>query len=103
MVHKQFGQSSGPLTRQQKVLNLIDDVVKDIDAEIKAHNSGTGTNGTISQLENMLNELNKMKSNMNPKMFTPYYPKAIVDSWDFNSELAKKLLDIADEYSKLKV
>ena len=62
MVHKQFGQSSGTITaKQQKVLNLIDDVVKDIDSEIKAHNSGSGTNGTISQLENILNELSKMK------------------------------------------
>ena len=104
VVHKQHGQSSGTLTaRQQKVLNLIVDVVKDINKEIQAHNNGTGTNGTISQLENMLNELNKMKLIMNPNTFIPYYPRTIVDSWDFNSELAKKLLDIADEYSKLKV
>lgn len=103
MVHQQHGQSSRTMNdRQTKVLRLIDDVSIDIANEINAHRSGNGTCGTLSQLENISIEIEKMRSILNPSEFTPYYPRAIVDSWDFASKLGAKLLDLAGEYQKLR-
>jgi len=42
-----------------------------------------------------------MKLIMNPHEFMPYYPRVIVDSWDFTSKLAIKLMNLADEYKKI--
>lgn len=94
MVHKQSRQSS-------RALILMKEIISDIDEEINAHKKGIGTNGTISQLENIRSEIEKMMSIMNAEVFAPYYPKVIVDSWDFKSKLGEKLLGLAQEYQKL--
>ena len=48
---------------------------------------------------------NKIRSlsgqNKDEKVFYPYYPKGIADSWDYKDPLAKKLLDILDIYVRL--
>lgn len=102
MVQKQSGQSSGALTvGQQKVLKLINEAIFGIDTEINAHKNGTGKDGTLSQLEIIRSEIEKMMSVMNPEAFVPYYPRVIVDSWDFNSKLGEKLIGLVHEYKKL--
>ena len=53
------------------------------------------------QLEAIVEELDKMDRIRDEKVFYPYYPKAIVDGWDYKDPLAKKLLDILDIYVRL--
>ena len=42
-----------------------------------------------------------MKDTLNSQKYMPGYPRAIVDSWDLDSDLGLKLLEIANKYSKL--
>ena len=53
------------------------------------------------QLEAIVEELDKMDRIRDEKVFYPYYPKGIADSWDYKDPLAKKLLDILDIYVRL--
>jgi len=102
MVDKRFEQPNRALTqRQLDLINHIDNTLSKIDDEIAAHKSGIGTEGTEYQLKMIKREISKMKCILDYKEFSPSYPRVIVDSWDYNSELAKKLLDIAEMYSKV--
>lgn len=99
MVHKRLEQINRALTnKQQNLINAIDNITSDIQKEVDAHRKGMGKDGTIGQLEQISIELDKMKSIMNINTFLPNYPRTIVDSWDFSSELGLRLLEIADEY-----
>lgn len=53
------------------------------------------------QLETIVEELDKMDRIRDRRVFYPYYPKGIADSWDYKDPLAKKLLDILDIYVRL--
>jgi|GEM_PF-3170576 hypothetical protein len=85
-----------------KTLNFIKEAEKvktRLEFEIKAHKLGQGKDGTISQLENFYKDIELM---IESKSHVPSYPRAIADSWDFNSELGKQLLELYDEYKKLR-
>lgn len=85
-----------------KTLNFIKEaekVKKKLVSEIKAHRLGQGKDGTISQLENFYKDIELM---IESKSHIPSYPRAITDSWDFNSELGKQLLDLYEIYKNLK-
>jgi hypothetical protein len=90
-------------TRQlNKTLNFIKEaerVKMRLEFEIKAHKLGQGKDGTISQLENFYKDIELM---IESKSHVPSYPRAIADSWDFNSELGKHLLELYEEYKKLR-
>lgn len=51
------------------------------------------------QLSSILKELEKMMDN---KGLVLYYPRMIVDTWDFNDELGSELLELAEIYKRLK-
>lgn len=85
-----------------KTVNFIKEAEKvklKLECEIKAHQLGQGKDGTISQLESFYQDIELM---IRSKSHIPSYPGAIADSWDFNSELGKQLLDLYDEYKKLR-
>lgn len=84
-----------------KTVNFLEKAEKvklKVKCEIKAHNLGQGKNGTISQLDNFYKDIELM---IECKNHIPSYPRAIADSWDFNSELGKQLLDLYEVYKKL--
>lgn len=56
---------------------------------------------TVEQLKMTIDELDKMNEIRDMKLFMPYYPKGIADSWDFNDNLGKALLDVLDIYMEL--
>ena len=58
-------------------------------------------NGTFAQLEHIRQEVEKLKTVLNPKEFSPSYPVIIVDSWDFKSALGNDLLNLHEKYKKL--
>jgi hypothetical protein len=101
MVHNQSGQSSRTIVLKQQVLMLIDKAILGINNEINKHKCGMVANGTIAQLENIRQEVEKMKTTLNSKIFLPFYPVIIVDSWDFKSILGNDLLTLAEKYKKL--
>lgn len=70
-----------------------------LENEIKAHKLGQGKDGTIIQLKNFYKDIELMIESNSHK---PSYPRAIADSWDFNSELGKQLLDLYEIYKKLR-
>lgn len=85
-----------------KTVNFIKEAEKvktKLEYEIKAHKLGQGKDGTISQLKNFYKDIELM---MECKTYTPSYPRVIADSWDFNSELGKQLLNLYEKYKKLK-
>ena len=53
------------------------------------------------QLYLILSELEKMDRIRNVRLFCPYYPHAITDSWDYSNPLGKKLLELFGLYRKL--
>ena len=55
------------------------------------------------QLEMIIGELDNMVEDKGQGTFYPYYPKGIVDCWEFDDTLGKKLMQIADIYSKLRI
>jgi hypothetical protein len=69
-----------------------------LECEIKSHKLGQGKYGTISQLENFYKDIELM---IERKSHIPSYPRAIAESWNFNSELGKQLLDLYEKYKKL--
>lgn len=84
-----------------KTVNFIEKAEKvkmKVECEINAHKLGQGKDGTISQLENFYKDIELMIEN---NSYIPSYPRAIADSWDFNSELGKQLLDLYEIYKKL--
>jgi len=52
-------------------------------------------------LDTLLNDLNKMKVVLNPKVYMPIYPRLIVEYWDEFSDMANMLLKASQEYEKL--
>ncbi|MGN0341682.1 MAG: hypothetical protein ACI4DO_02720 [Roseburia sp.] len=56
---------------------------------------------SISQLEMIIKELEKMNEVRDKDIFFPYYPKGIADCWELSDELGNKLLEILDIYKKL--
>ena len=54
------------------------------------------------QLHLILNELDKMEQIRSSHLFAPYYPRAIVDSWDFSDPLAIRLMELSKLYRALK-
>lgn len=60
-----------------------------------------GSTIPLKHIENVLTEIDKMKNNMSPEIFIPYYPRGIVESWDFNNKLGSDLLELASLYMKL--
>ncbi|MEH7235652.1 hypothetical protein [Bacillus sp. JJ1562] len=76
-----------------KTVNFIKEAEKvkmQLEFEINSHKLGQGKAGTISQLENFYKDIVLM---IESKSHIPSYPRTIVDTWAFNSELGKQLLD----------
>lgn len=63
--------------------------------EINAHKFGQGRDGTMQQLNQINYDIEQMLISKN---YNPSYPRTIIDSWDFNSELGKQLLDFYEVY-----
>ncbi len=79
-------------------INEAEEVKKKLSAEIKAHSEGVGKEGTIHQLELFYNDVEKM---IESQSHIPSYPRVIVDTWDFNSELGNQLLALFEAYKNL--
>lgn len=50
------------------------------------------------QLESIKRELREMDKVKDKKVFYPYYPKCIVDCWDFQDALGTQLMDLLKLY-----
>ena len=99
---KGYKQNSGALmNKQEQVIKLIEQAISDVEDEIQLHKSGADNNGNESQLQRIKEELKIMKDTLNPKKYMPGYSRAIVDSWDLDSELGLRLLEIVNKYKKL--
>ena len=78
---------------------LINDAKSDIE-NIRNHPETMPYYMSESQLEMIVNELDSMVCNKGQGSFFPYFPKGIADCWDYNDNLAKKLMFIAEIYQK---
>lgn len=56
---------------------------------------------TIKILEIILNDLEKMKTVLDPKAYMPVYPRLIVEYWDELSDIGNELLKASQSYEKL--
>jgi len=86
---------------EYEVLRLLDKAISDVQSEINKHKSGIIANGTTAQLECIYKEIKRMKTVLNPEVFSPSYPRIIVDSWDFKSTLGNDLLILFEKYKEL--
>ena len=66
--------------------------------EIDLVNKGL-SHKSYEQLKSILEELEKM---LNEKGLSTYYPRIIVDSWDFNDQLGLELLELEELYKRWK-
>ncbi|MBU4405658.1 MAG: hypothetical protein L6428_10490 [Candidatus Aminicenantes bacterium] len=81
-----------------QALDKLNNLIKNFD-KAKADKM----NLSISQLKKIINDLERMKSNMNPKDFYPTYGHMIIDSWNPEEEieLSDELLKIKNAYNKI--
>lgn len=86
------------LNKTVKFKNEAENVKIKLESEINAHKLGKGRDGTINQLENICKEIELMVESLN---YIPSYPRAIVDTWDYSSELGKQLLELYSIYKSL--
>ncbi len=54
----------------------------------------------VEQLKMTVGELDKMNQIRDMKLFMPYYPRGIADSWDQNDNLGDELLRVLNIYKK---
>lgn len=102
MLDKGYKQNSNALmSKQEQVFKLIEESISKVEDELHLHKSGSGNNGTESQLQRIKVELKTMKDTLNPKKYIPGYSRTIVDSWDLNSKLGLRLLEVVNKYKKL--
>ncbi|MCK0473850.1 hypothetical protein [Halalkalibacter sp. APA_J-10(15)] len=73
-------------------------VKKQLEGELNAHKLGQGKDGTINQLEQFYQDIERM---IESESHSPIYLRVIVDTWDYNSELGKQLLDLYELYKDL--
>lgn len=66
--------------------------------EIDLVNKGL-SNKSYAQLRSILEELETM---LNEKGVSAYYPRIIVDSWDYNDQLGLELLELEELYKRWK-
>lgn len=93
-----FVSSEAMVLRKQRILDLINSTIDDINNEIELHKKGMGIDSSISTLEQITEELFKMKSAMSPKVYMPTYNYTIRDSWGEFSKLGEKLLKVLHDY-----
>jgi hypothetical protein len=89
------------MNKQEQVVKLIEQAISEVEDEIQLHKKGVGNNGNESQLKRIKEELKIMKDTLNPQKYIPGYSRAIVDSWDLDSKLGLKLLEVVNKYKKL--
>jgi hypothetical protein len=90
--------------------NLIDDlkiVIPEIEEELAKRSGGTHGDGSIKQLEHILEELNQIlesaKMDRIPEKSKRYtaFSRYVVDEWALDSVLGKKLCALANNYKRL--
>ena len=92
MVGKGHKQYIGAINnKEQQMIKLIEKTIIDVETEVQLHKKGVGNNGNESQLQGIKEELKIMKDTLNSQKYMPGYPRAIVDSWDLDSDLVLKL------------
>ena len=87
-----------------KDINQIADfevVINEIRLLIEHNIDDTDSVELKRQLISILRELDKMNDVRDKNVFYPNYPRIIVDSWNYNDELSKKLMDLLEIYKKL--
>ena len=87
---------------QFRFVSLIDDAKHDIENYLKHPEMMPGYM-LKKQLEMIIRELDSMAEDKGQGSFHPYYPRGITDSWDYNDNLGKKLMQISDLYWKLRI
>ncbi|GAB6087306.1 hypothetical protein [Alkaliphilus crotonatoxidans] len=99
MVYKQ-SKRSNPI-KPSLFLQKTDKVLLEIDNEINAHRSGSGSISNVTQLEIIKEQVNCMIQNLSSSKFMPSYQRMIIDSWDYSNNLGIELLALYEEYLKL--
>ncbi|MBQ6820172.1 MAG: hypothetical protein IJO26_02615 [Clostridium sp.] len=102
MVDKGYKQNSGAImNKQEQVIKLIEKAISEVQDEIQLHKKGIVSNGNELQLQRIKDELIIMKDKLNPQKYIPGYSRIIVDSWDLDSKLGLRLLEVVNKYKKL--
>lgn len=101
MVHKQSGELDSVNSKQDKFKKDLDIVLMAIEEELLAHENGKVHTSNLVQLEKIKWELECMRQKLSHILFTPTYPRMIVDSWDYTNKLGNELLDVYETYLKL--
>lgn len=102
MVYKQYKISGRALSAKEvKVVDKIEEVMEQLREAIEMAEQGKCTDGNLAQLQRIEYELNEMCNKLNPKEYLPGYGHAIADSWDTDSILGNKLLEVLCHYKQL--
>lgn len=83
-----------PIEQEYKKRNI--EAQQHIKTEMEHAAKGLSPKDNV-QLRSILDEVERM---METKHLAIYYPRTIVDSWDFDDELGSELLELADLYKQ---
>ncbi len=86
------------MTKEEKFLQKAKELRVEVAEEIVNARSGAGKK-TPEQLQGILEELELM---MQRKCQPLYYPRIIVDSWNYSDLLGVKLMELSEVYRKLR-
>jgi hypothetical protein len=94
---REFEMTAG----RDQVDQMCADAVREIDDHIRRHQGHQPADLSIPMLEKIRKEVLAMRKALDPAVFSPEYPRPMLDSWEDRYGLVSKLSRLAYEYSRL--
>lgn len=87
-------------------LKELNELYNKVRSELTKRESGIKGTGTVSELELILEELNKIRTQIQTNALPNHenrslvFPRIILDTWPIDSQLARQLVAIANKYKR---
>ncbi|MFZ2539576.1 MAG: hypothetical protein WAX04_11830 [Oscillospiraceae bacterium] len=88
------------MTVEQKFDKKLNEVMTALQQETTSVEQGISKK-SIYQLNAINNDLEQMNKIHNSKVFSPSFPRYIIDSWDYSDTLGMELMSLLEIYKKL--
>ena len=89
------------MVKQNRFLQRAAEVKRMLKNRIRDFEEDHGSSHRVKQLLKITKEIIQMENALSPGDYVPGYPRMIVDSWDFSSELGEELLGLYQDYKEL--
>jgi hypothetical protein len=90
----------------QDLINELDAIIPEVEQEIISRKACIAGNGSVEQLEYIKTELEQIRKQAQANALPPKdkrytaYSRYVIDEWDMNSSMGKRLCNLADKYRR---